>query len=170
MSNYRYNHRAGFTLVEMLIYLSMVLLFSFGSITALFSLQDILASQKTDRLITATLNTALERMLFEIRQSDGVDTGASTLEATPGVLVLDNDGNTFEFSLVGDELHLLENGVDQGSLSPSGVTVDKLRFYHYDNGRTEAVRVYLEVTATVGDFTQTEKLYGAAVPHGSYEE
>jgi len=160
---------AGFTLIEVLIYISILVLVSVAGVTTLISFSDILADQKTNRLLTQTAHTALERMVREVRNAESVDVLGSTLEDRNGVLELDTPNGAVLFSESGGALELAVGSDPAVTLVDGDVTVDGLWFYHYPNSETELVRIKLSVTATTGERSKSAEFYAGAVLRGSYE-
>jgi len=160
---------AGFALVEMLVYIALLTIISTSSIALLFSLDDMFAENRANQLVTRGGTIAMERMLYDIRSADIVDTFNSTLQSTPGVLTLTRGTTTTEFSKVNGAVNVEVNNVTVGPLTNSSVSVDELRFFMYSNLVTEAVRIKLTLSVTVGETTVTETFYGGTVLRGSYE-
>ena len=160
---------AGFTLIEMLVYIALLAIVSMSSISLLFSLNDMFEKNRADQLITRGGTIAMERILYDIRSADFVNTFNSTFISTPGVLVLTKDTTTTEFSKVNGAVSVKVNSVTLGPLTNSSVSVDELRFFRYSNLMTEAVRIRLTLSVTVGETTVSETFYGGTVLRGSYE-
>lgn len=158
---------SGFALTEVLIYIAILVLFSVGAISLLLTLSDVLATQKADRLVIEVMNTTVERMLLEIRQAGEVDLAASTLEDANGVLVLKKGTDTTTISLAAGTVQLSKNGTVLGTLTPKEVTTEQLRFFHYDNGSTETVRIVLKISSLYQ--SNVELLESAAILHASYD-
>lgn len=155
----------GFTLVEMLVYIGVLALVALGSVTALLSLDELLAQHRAEQLVLRSATTALERILLDIRSSDTVVTAVGT---HPGSLTLVQAGVNRSYQLSGVALEVLTNGVSDGLLTEEGVAVTNVQFYGYSS-TTEMVRVALTLSATVGDSTATRNFNAGAVLRGSYE-
>ncbi|HEU4677668.1 MAG TPA: type II secretion system protein [Candidatus Paceibacterota bacterium] len=162
-------NKRGFTLIEMLVYVSVMLLIAVGLITTFHSLDTVLLKNRDDRALTESASVALERMGSALRGATIVDTGASTLGTSPGVLTLIAGATTTTFSLSGGRVILSENGEEVGPLTGSDVTVDDLRFTHYVGTATELVRVALTLTRVGSVSTSTRTFYSSEVLRGSYE-
>lgn len=159
----------GFTLIEILVYLAILVTVSGGALTMLFSLTDNINSGRSERLVTNSATIALERMLSDIRGADLVDTFYSTFDTNPGALTLIDGASTTAYSVVDGAIVIAKDGVTVGQLTNEQVTVDALRFYHYDNLQTEMVRILMTLTGVVGDATTTRTFEAASVLRGSYE-
>lgn len=168
LRSHAHSHR-GFSLVEMLIYISILVLVSGGALTVLFDLTDHLNRSRSERLMVNTAQTVLERMLTEIRISGAVDEPNSTLGSSPGALSLLQPGTTtVNFEMNGGVLRVERDDVDLGALTDS-VVVDSLVFHHYENPLTEMVGIELTLSAVVGGATTTRTFNTAAVLRGSYD-
>lgn len=161
----------GFSLVEMIVYIALLIAISVSAIFLMLTLRELLDVYRADQRVTESAQIALERMLHEIRAADTVNTADpdSLLIDSPGHLVLLNGTSTTEFSVVDGRAVLTVNGSARGPLTQKGVSVDELRFFRYDNGATEAVRVRMTVSASVGDAASTATFGGTAVLLGSYD-
>lgn len=162
-------HQNGFSLIEILVYIAILVIVSGGALTMLFSLTDQINTGRAERIVRSSAEVTLERMLGDIRAADTIDTFYSTLETSPGALTLLDGATTTDYAVVGGVIEVTEDGSVVGPLTDDRVTVDSLIFYHYDNTFTEMVRTVLTLSATVGDATVTRTFEAAAVLRGSYE-
>lgn len=159
----------GFTLVEMLVYISILVIVAGGALTLLFSLEDRMTENRAHQLVAQAGKNTLERMLSDIRAADTVDTLSSTFEVSPGVLEVVNASNTARYAVASGSVLLTVDGQNVGRLTDERVSIDQLRFYHYNTGETELVRAELSVTATVRDATVSRTFTAGAVLRGSYD-
>jgi len=159
----------GFAIVELVVYLGILAIVSAGSITLLLSLQDIVSKHKAQQLVARNATVALERMLYEVRAADAVNTGASTLGSSPGTLVLTQGATTTSFTLNSGALKIKLNNGSYNALTSSDVSVTNVTFYRYTNSNTEMVRVLMTISATVGHSTVSESFDSAAVLLNSYD-
>lgn len=159
----------GFTLIEMLVYISILTLVSGGALTLLFSLGDQINAARAERLLSHSAQTALERMLYDIKEADYADIFLSDFDVTPGVLRVVQVASTTEFSVAANTLYYAKDDVNQGPLTDDRVSVDSLYFYHYDNSVTELVRIAMTLTVTVGETTITRTFNAATTLRGSYD-
>ena len=160
--------KRGFSLVEVLVYLAVLILVVSVSISTYLSLNTVLLRNKTERTLTNAAHVALERVVRDIRNSSTVNTGLSTLGSSPGVLTLDS-GTTTQFQLSGDSVAVSVNGTELGPLTGPNVTVDELIFYRYLGLTTELVRVKLTLSVSTKAASSTRTFYSSAVLRGSYE-
>ena len=156
-------------LIETLIYITVTVIVTIVTVNMYFSLDDVLLRNKTERALTNAATVTLERLVRDIRAADTVDSGSSTFDVSPGVLVLTTGVNTTEFSLSGGSIIVEENGVEIGPLTGGDVSVDELIFRHYVGSETELIRVELTLSAVSKAASTTKTYYIGAVPRGSYE-
>lgn len=164
-----HSQQSGFSLIEMLVYLSILVMVSAVAVSSLLSYSDILAKQKVNRLLTEEASVVLESLIYSIRNADAVNTGGSTLEDPDGVLALDNSGGTDTFEKDVDTVTFTESGEPTILLLSPSVTVSDLTFYHFTTGNTELVRFSLTIQATANGQTATETFYGGSVLRNSYD-
>lgn len=154
----------GFTLVEMIVYIAILMLVALGVVAALLSLDDLLAKYRAEQLVFRSSTTVIERVLHDIRKADTVTAADSN---NPGTLTLSDDGDSASYSLSSGAVRLAQNGSDVGALTENGVTVSELRFYDYAS-TTEFVRMQMTLSATVGESTVTRTFNAGATLRGSY--
>jgi len=81
-------NKNGFTLVETLIYLSIVSAILVGFVSFSISISDVRAKNYASSEVQANLRVALDIVTQKIRSANGVNLGASTFDVDPGVLSL----------------------------------------------------------------------------------
>jgi len=163
-----FSNKKGFSLVEMLIYIAILVLMLFVIVNIL---QTMVSSQRTLKTSKALENSgifSLERMVREIRNAENVNTLQSALGNNPGVLVLsgtDEDGNprTVKFLISGGLLTVEENGVSEGALTQVGTNITSLIFNHIITDNSEAVRIQMTVESGTGSNYRSENFYSTAV-------
>lgn len=163
--------QTGFTLTEVLIYIAILVASMVAILSLLFSLRELLDVYRSDQLLNQSAQSAMERILYEIREADSIDAidPDLLLVDSPGHLVLTKGATTTKFSLATSTIILTVNDVVVGPLTKSKVEVNELRFFSYDNGVTEAVRVQFSMVATAGNSSSTGTFNSAAVIRGTYD-
>lgn len=167
------NTQSGFTLFEMVVYVSLLVVVMIVVIQAIIVMMRSFADLRVARDVDQSATTAMEAIVDQLRSANSVDVGGSVLNSSNGDLVLnalDDVGNptTIEFFLTGGAVHEKEGGVDMGTLVASNVTVPSLVFSTISTPHSTAVRVQMELTATRGSITQTRTFYDTIVIRGSY--
>lgn len=157
----------GFTLVEVLVYLSILLIVSVGGILLILSLDDVIQEYKIETALYRSATNVLEQVAVEIREGESLDLGNSVIAiAGAGKLTIENGGVDTTFEQVGNELLLSVDGVQQGNLLSEPVTVSDFTVYSYQNAVGTMVRVKLRLSATIGSTTKTMTFYDGAVIRG----
>ncbi len=159
----------GFSLMEILVYLAILLVVSLIVIGTFLSLKGVFGQARAHHVLAEAGETTLERIVFETERASTVDVAGSTFDTSPGVLALSNGTETREFSLSGTQLHVIENGVDMGPLTPATVVVDSLVFSHYVNTHTDAVRISLTLHVLGSTPSLTRTFTTFSVLRNTYE-
>lgn len=157
----------GFTLVEILIYLAILLIVATGAVSFLLSLDDLIDQYTIETSLYRSGTSVMERILVTVRQGSEFDTTNSVIN-TPasGVLSINDDGVNTQFAKVGNELQLIDAGVNKGNMLSEEVIVEEFTVYQYDLGDGTLVRVRLDLNATVGGVSKDLVLYGGAIIRG----
>lgn len=162
------NKKSGFTLVEMIIYVSLM------AIITLVVTQSLVAVLKSNRVSFAEMNlrnsgySAMEGILREIHSSENID------QASGGVLQMEQSGatNIVRFATSSSLALNFYEGVGtptlSGPLTSKGVSVTSLIFTQINTGKSLAVRIQMNLQTTVGGLTKSEWFYGTAILRGSY--
>lgn len=159
----------GFSLIEMLVYLSLLIVITAVGISTILSFSDTFTRYQAEKQLTLQVRGALERMVADIRNATAVDVAASALGTSPGTLELLAVGTAQTYTLTDGAVTVAVDGGTPSVLTGAGVTVDGLTFTHYESVSTELVRVAVTATASAGEVTVTETFYTSAVLRGSYE-
>jgi type II secretory pathway component PulJ len=163
----------GISLIETLVYVTILILVSLLVVSALSSLGRSYRLMHQAEAIERTALVALERMGREIRGASSIDTAQSTFDSSNGSLALnteDENGNsvTLRFYLSSGRVRIEENAVDQGPLSPLDVSVTSLVFRRISTPESEAVKIEMEVTSSEEGDTKVRKFYSTVTLRGSY--
>ncbi|MBX4200411.1 hypothetical protein KW790_03065 [Candidatus Parcubacteria bacterium] len=167
------SEKRGFSLVEMVLYVAILVLMMTVIINIFLSLSRTQRSMKSARTIQNSGIFALNRMAEETRGGLFVKTASSTFNVSPGVLVLntiDASGNpkTVEFSLSNGVLRLKDNGVDQGALTQLDSRVTNLIFSLITSSSSQAVRTQMTVESGTSTWYKSKKFYSTVIIRGSY--
>jgi Tfp pilus assembly protein PilW len=167
------NKQKGMSLVETMVYIFILSLLLLVVANALYSVSKLYRVIQSSRAIESTAELALERITREVRDATSVDTVESTLNVSPGKLVLNttNDIGTpmiIEFQLVGERVRIKEAGVDIGPLSPSKARITNLVFRRIQADKSVAVRVEMNVESGLEQSYKTKAFYTTVVLRGSY--
>lgn len=155
---------AGFTLVEVLIYLFIFIIISGGTLSLLFSLSDLFTQYKIRQALLASGTAAMERMIVEVREADSI------VSVSSESLKLMNDSDTVSFQKNGTQLDLYKNDILQSTLNTSAVEVLNLSFHTYTLNDIELVRVQLGLRSTVGAESEDWTINSGAILRGAYDK
>lgn len=158
----------GFTLVEMLVYMSVFMLIASALVITFLSFDTTLIRNKTERVLAQEARVGLEHMLLSIRHADSVDTGLSTLDSSPGELVLDGDEET-RFYVSGGILMMDIDGTTLGPITSDAVTVENITFNYQSNTATDIVRIELTLSSETKAASSTRTFNAGAILRGTYE-
>jgi Tfp pilus assembly protein PilW len=158
----------GFTIVELLIYLAILMIVSIASVSFLISLDEFIDQYKIETALFRSGTNVLEQIVVELRRSNQLDVVNTVInDPAAGQLSIRNGATTTEFAKVGNQLQLTVNGVNQGSLTNETVIVTGFTVYQYSAGEGTLIRVRLELSGTTGTVTKDIDLYGGAIIRGS---
>lgn len=161
--------QSGFTLVELLVYISIFMLVSVGSIAFYFSVQDVFTQYQVRQALFVSSTNAMERLLMEIREADTVSMSESVLATSTGALALGStDTGTTTIAISDSDLIVTAADGTQSVMGTDAVTVSDFVVQHYESDVSELVRVTIGLTAERGGYSEQFELTGAAVVRGSY--
>lgn len=158
----------GFTLVEMMIYITILLIVATASVSFLVSLNRFITQYRIETALYRSGTSVLEQVLVGIRQADSFDSLNSIVEnSSAGALAVTNDVADTEFVLDGGSLKLFVDGVDYGSLTSESVTVSDFTVFRHQTAVGDLVRVRLGLTATINGVSKSVTLYAGGVIRGA---
>ncbi|HEY1037484.1 MAG TPA: type II secretion system protein [Candidatus Paceibacterota bacterium] len=164
----------GFTLIESLVYIALLVILFVGIVQAVAMLSSSYRSVRTVRSVESSATQAIDRMAREIRNADEVNAAQTVFDNNPGSLSLltsDDEGNesTLRFHVSGGRLMLEENGSSLGPVTAADVVVTSLVFRSFATTTSAAVKIELNLSsASTSPYVVNEKFYGTAVLRGSY--
>ncbi|MDP1625418.1 MAG: hypothetical protein Q8L64_06725 [bacterium] len=174
-TNTRPTRSRGFTLAETLVYAGLVAFLLVVIVQATIAVARSHDRSSTYLDVNATAMTAFSRFSRDIRRATGVDFVASTIGASPGRLVLemkrdDGTNDIVDLYLSGSKIHVENNGVLIGDLTPSNMDVSNLTFRIFTAASTTAVRIEMTVAPDNMPDVHAVNFYGTYVLRGSYVE
>lgn len=156
-----HKHKKGFSLVEMIVYVSLLALFLVLVVELIVVMSTSYRKLTLARTIAQAGVVSMERITREIRTATDVDLLQSTLDASPGRIRLyttNESGFTqiISFALEDGRVNVYENDLFAGSLTSSKASTTALLFGLYDNGRSKAVSIDMTLEASKGEELRTE--------------
>ena len=169
---FAYKNR-GYTLLELVVYVSVVAALAVVSIQSALSLTRTFSETKSYGDLRESGSAALERIIKEVRFSSSVDLPNTTFNSSPGRLTLnttDESGNpkTVEFYVSSGSLRLIDGGVNKGALTGAGVSLNSIIFRQTTSPRGTLIKTELVIRDTRSSNSRSANFYGSAVTRGSY--
>ncbi|MES2623480.1 MAG: prepilin-type N-terminal cleavage/methylation domain-containing protein [Patescibacteria group bacterium] len=159
------NNRKGFSLVEIVIYFSMLAVLTIVVISSLMSLFKSYSVIKLQQDIEASAIQVLDKMTRDIRDADGVVSAQSSFGVPEGSVALtittDSVTDTYRYYVASSSVKVSKNGTYIGDLTQSSVTVNSLTAYEILGTSTHAIKLELNLQATprYGTSTISENFY-----------
>jgi len=169
----RASHQKGFTLIETLIYVSILVVVAVFVVNALLSLADVSRHLAVSQSLNRSASLSLERMVRDIREAKNINLAESTFNTSPGtleVVVPDGAGEkTVHFSVSnGGALAVSEDGAFVGNTTRGSTEVTNLIFRQASNGTSTVIKIEMSLESVFKDVTKSASFYGSAVVRGSY--
>ncbi len=163
----------GFSLIEILIYVSLFSAMSVASMNSLFEVIKAFNDLRVSRDINDSSVQIMERMTRDIKSATAVDLANSTFNISPGRLTLSTvtaSGTplTVEYYVANSTIGIKENGVDKGSLMSAKTTVDALVFRYMNTGSSVGVKVELHLSSSRNGVKDADHFYDSVALRGSY--
>jgi type II secretory pathway pseudopilin PulG len=164
-------HNQGFSLVEMLIYIAVLVIIFLAVVSTVLSFTTSYRTLAAMRIVERSAMDAMERMTRDIRAASSVDTVNSTLDANPGVLVLvASEGGvstTTRFYIDTNAVKVDVNGTYVGPLTTENVAINNLTFTLSTTTRSTAVKIDMTLQGTSGTAVQTKSYHTTVILKGS---
>ncbi len=171
--NNKLNKQKGFSLIELLVYISSLIIILMIVINSLLLMSNSYAGLKITQKINQTATGIIGRIILDTRWSNGLGSTGSIFNADAGSLslnVLDDNGDSTEvtFYLDGTDLKMKEGLNDPIVLNLPGVKVDKFFLNFVDTGISKLVKIELELSMERKGKVKTETFYDSVVMRESY--
>lgn len=172
-NNQRPSARSGFSLVEMLVYIGLLVLVLVAVVNMMLALSKAYGFLKNSRDIQSSAIFSLDRIVREVRNASSIDNANSIFNANPGTLSLNTTTatgtpETIGFSVIGGRIHLKRNGLDVGPLTLAAATTTNLVFRLIATPISQAVRVDLSLQAGSAANLKSANFYVTAILRNSY--
>lgn len=163
----RTSKQCGFSLVEVLVYVGILVTVSAGAVTLILSLDDLVGQFRLETALYRSATNVMEQLVVAVREADQFDAGNSVLtDPLNGKLTVLNGGVATGFERIGSDLILTVDGMNKGDLLSDGVSVTDFTVYRYTTTVGTFVRVKLTLQAVVDGVTKTVTFYDGAVIRG----
>jgi len=168
-------HLRGFALMELIIYAAILAVISVLTVNAILIMTKSFGSFKASRDLNVSVRTALERITREIRLANGLNSGESVFDVSPGRLILNTVDQetespaTMEFVLNNGAIKYQKNSAGLEPLTGAETGVSRLIFRKIQNASTSlAIKIEITAGAGRGVYQKTENFYATAVLRGTY--
>lgn len=156
----KFKNNKGFTLIEMLLYMSLMSIFLIVLTDVLVSITSSKAESETYTATDQDGRFILARLTYDIARSSAITTPGA-IGTTTNNLVLTIGPDTYAYSLVGENLQLAVNATPANNLNGSSTTITAPTFKKVSNspaGSKETIQVQFTVTskATTSAGTETK--------------
>jgi len=145
--------QAGFTLIELIIYVATFAIIVVLLVTFVFNLVGVQAKIKVSKEVLENSQRAMEVMLWHIKHSQGVYISTSSFDSHPGQLSLETTQDTPEGETTtyldlylddNNRLSLKQEGSEAIPLTSEKIEVDSLIFNHLiDSNNNQSIRIEL---------------------------
>jgi type II secretory pathway pseudopilin PulG len=166
----------GFSLIEILIYLSIFTVLSTLIINLFIVITSSFHFTHINRKLLEAGMVSMERISQEIRLSNEIDLTNSTIESLvlksnniaggPVITQFKKEGN--QLIINKDDTNNNSADIDDTSLLDEKVIVDSLIFNYINTGISQAVRIQLSLSYSSGNNTKTANFYNTIILRGSY--
>lgn len=155
--------QSGYSLVELLIYIGILILILLTLIGIVFSFTKSYEQLGALRATDHTGLSVLDRMSRDIHSAASVDTGNSTFGSSSGVLTLNIGTSTTKFYTTGGQVRVDVNGSYIGPLSVASGRVTSLIFKLITTPESQAIKIDMTVLGSVGTSTKSKNYHTTAI-------
>lgn len=171
----RGGNQKGFSLVEMIIYMALLVILLATIVTSILSLTTHYRAVKNTREIEDSGIAVLDRMTRDIRNADGVLTDVSIFNVSPGTLTLVSTDSTTGistttmFRVESERVVVYENSVLVGPLTKNSVDILGFTIRHIDTPNADAIKIELSMQSDhAAPNIISRNFYSTVVLRGTY--
>lgn len=170
-------NQKGFTLVESMIYLAILVFLLAGVINAVITLTSMYRKVRVVRSVESSAVILMDRIIRETRNADSINSAQTSWNISNGSLALNTTDTSGASSVIrfyiatGTSRAMLEeNGINLGPLTDSNVRVTSMLFRSYSTSTSAAVKIEMTLeSASTSPLYVSRNFYGTAVMRGSYQ-
>ncbi len=146
------NKNKGFSIVEVIIYFSMLAIMSTLVITSIINLFKNYNVIKANQYIEYNAISIIDKLTRDTRDAQSIDIVDSSFSVAQGSVSLNiasstNEAvtNSVKFYLENNKIKYMKDGVYFGNLSTNNVAVSNFKIYYINASSTEAIKVELNL-------------------------
>jgi len=161
------NNQSGYSLVELIFYISIFALLAIALINALIVMTNSFRAVSVQAELIQSSNI-LEKVSREVRSAKSI----STLSASDLTINTKDEfggDKTIRFMLSGTDIQLLENGSFVGNLNSPSIVVTSLDFSQVTTSKGEGVKVSITLHSTNDRDIKSISFYNTIILRGSYD-
>lgn len=163
----------GFSLVEVLVYLALLILLLGGIINSTLLLAKSYRSVKAVRSIESSAISSMDRMMREIKDATSINSGLSSFNVNPGTLALNTTdasgtAETLKFYVLDNKIMMDRNGSNVGQLTFSDSRITTLIFRSISTSTSQAVKIEMAIQSGTSTSFITKNFYDTAILRSSY--
>lgn len=166
------NGKKGFSLVEALIYASILIMIVFFTVESLIGLLKSHARANLSKSVEYSAQSAMDQIMGEIKNASAINSGASIFDTNPGVLSITNTRSTpsytIVFSLLNGKIVYSKDSGASVALTASDVAAQSLSFSLASSTVSKAIKINLTITGTSSNYVKNINLEDFGVLRGSY--
>lgn len=167
----------GFTLVESMIYLAILVFLLVGVVNAVITLTSMYRKVRVVKSVESSAVVLMDRIIRETRNATSIYSAQTSWNISNGSLALNTTDSAGSASIIRFYIAtstaramLEENGVNLGPLTDSNVRVSSLVFRSYSTTTSSAVKIEMTLeSASTSPLYVSRNFYGTAVLRGSYQ-
>jgi type II secretory pathway pseudopilin PulG len=165
-----FKNNPGYSLVEMIIYISVLSIISILSINTILSFTRSYRDLGALRIVEHSGTDAMERMTRDIRSASSIDMANSSFGTNPGILsiitTVDGVSTVKKFYVQDNIIKVDVGGTYFGPLTLSNASVTSLTFRQLNSGISDAVKIDMTISGTVGEITKTNTYHSTIILKG----
>lgn len=166
--------KKGFTLIEIIIYVSLLAIIMISAVEIVFISARSVSEMRSERKIFTAGETAMETVIRDVRQATSVIPSSSAFGANPGVLAIripQTPGSstiiTRIFSLSSERLQKNDDGASE-FLTPPETRIKSLIFWNSSTTTSNLVSVKMTIESGDQKSYKSHTFYGSAVLRSQY--
>ena len=161
------NYQKGFTLVDTLVYVAILVIVSTAGVYFMISLSEVLTQYRIDTALYRSGTSAMEQILVGIRQAESLDSVTSVVDdPTAGIFAATRGASSTEVAFVGNELQLTLDGQPYGPMTDPQISVAHFTVFQHPTADGELIRVRLHLEASINGVNKGMTFYGGAIIRG----
>lgn len=164
-----HNNKKGFSILEILIYLSLFTIISIVVINSFIIVMSTFARIRINHDLLNSGSNVMDRITYEIHQAKNIDIINSSSE----VLVLNNLDSLGNITIVkfikeGESLNLYRNDVLVGNLLNQNISLNLLSFDNIITTNSEGVKIKIVLAYSSKNIDKVESFYNTVILRGAY--